>query len=71
MILNRFRVGEDDAFIEFDWSQDAKVPKGDYIIRDLWTHKDVGKIDSESGSTWSGSLASHDNWTFRLILEKP
>ena len=64
VVVNRY---DHQVQIEFNWELDAKVPSGIYKLRDLWSHQDIGIIDTSENKLFEGDLDYHDNWSFRLI----
>ena len=66
VVVNRFDTDQD---IEMDWSADAHIPEGRYLVRDLWEHAYLGVFDVRppgGGAKWTGRLEAHANWAFRL-----
>ena len=56
-----------EAQITFSWMNDALIPEGRYTLRDLWLQRNVGEIEvTNPGSSWTGTIALHDNQVFRL-----
>ncbi len=52
--------------VALDWSAHAQIPPGEYAARDLWAHQDLDGTVAVPGDTYSGQLAAHANWAFRL-----
>ena len=55
VVVNRY---DHEVHIEFNWELDAKVPRGIYKLKDLWSHQDIGIIDT-----------SNNKFTMRFALE--
>ena len=70
VVVNRF---DSDQNIEMDWSADAHIPEGRYLVKDLWSHQYVAVINVSplGGEKWAGTLEMHNNWAFKLEPATP
>ena len=68
VIVNRF---DHDVNVEIDWQHDANIPHGIYEVRDLWNHKSLGIINTNTSPKASlGHIGYHDNRAFRLYQRR-
>ena len=63
IVLNR---ADSAKAIRFDWSGDAKVPRGGYRLYDVWKEQYVANVTSPSTFAPTSLLASHAHLAFRL-----
>lgn len=64
VVVNR---GVNATTPSFEWHADARIPKGSYMLRDLWAGRDLGEITVPGAYRAKTPLPSHDNLALRLV----